>query len=77
MKFPHLDNLGVVVHTAALEGFLNLKPCLGDGALLDDWLVVRILAGHLEKFGWINSTRFVRSTFSSPVALRSRVETRS
>ena len=44
----HLNNLGVVVNTATLEGFLDLEPCLRDGALLYDWVVVRILAGHLS-----------------------------
>ena len=44
----HLNNLGVVVNTATLEGFLDLEPCLRDGTLLYDWVVVRILAGHLS-----------------------------
>ena len=44
----HLNNLGVVVNTATLEGFLDLEPCLRDRTLLYDWVVVRILAGHLS-----------------------------
>ena len=45
--FSHLNNFGVVVNTATLEGFLNLEPRLRNRALLYDWMVVRILAGHL------------------------------
>ena len=82
--FWHLDDLGVVFHTATLEGFFNLESGLRDWALLNHWVVVGVLGGHLRSLRYLKSslsymykTNWSVVTFNSPEARLSKVDTRS
>ena len=52
--FWHLDDLGVVFHTATPEGLFNLEPRLWHWALPNHHTVVRRLGGHLKSVEYIS-----------------------
>ena len=73
----HLNSLCVVLQTSTHEGFFHFESGLGDWALLNHWVVVGVLGGHLKSSRYMYKTNWNVVTFNSPEARLSKVDTRS
>ena len=76
-RLCHLNSLCVMLQTSTHEGFFHLESGLWYWALLNHWVVVGVLGGHLKSLRYMYKMNWNVVTFNSPEACRSKVDTRS